>query len=230
MLADEPELGEALLGDGPAFDPAVAAAAGIGPADVASGCDGAATMASLLAECSDIGPPLPPPPTTVPPPPTVASSLPPAPPLEVAAAAAASASSRRELRLGTLEVKKDKPPLSEALPFLKKHAGRRKNKNAQSKGGSTRQPTVSSWADRIALQAKLPPTASPAASVCVPAPVLAPVPAPVLAPVPALAPMPVPAPSPALPEHGRDDAARSGRLVVREYHLRVTSMAIGTPD
>jgi hypothetical protein len=221
MLADEPELGEALLGDGPAFDPAVAAAAGIGPADVASG-DGAATIASLLAECSDIGPPLPPPPTTVPPPP--------APPLEVAAAAAASASSRRELRLGTLEVKKDKPPLSEALPFLKKHAGRRKNKNAQSKGGSTRQPTVSSWADRIALQAKLPPTASPAASVCVPAPVLAPVPAPVLAPVPALAPMPVPAPSPALPEHGRDDAARSGRLVVREYHLRVTSMAIGTPD
>jgi hypothetical protein len=221
MLADEPELGEALLGDGPAFDPAVAAAAGIGPADVASG-DGAATIASLLAECSDIGPPLPPQPTTVPPPP--------APPLEVAAAAAASASSRRELRLGTLEVKKDKPPLSEALPFLKKHAGRRKNKNAQSKGGSTRQPTVSSWADRIALQAKLPPTASPAASVCVPAPVLAPVPAPVLAPVPALAPMPVPAPSPALPEHGRDDAARSGRLVVREYHLRVTSMAIGIPD
>jgi hypothetical protein len=221
MLADEPELGEALLGDGPAFDPAVAAAAGIGPADVASG-DGAATIASLLAECSDIGPPLPPQPTTVPPPP--------APPLEVAAAAAASASSRRELRLGTLEVKKDKPPLSEALPFLKKHAGRRKNKNAQSKGGSTRQPTVSSWADRIALQAKLPPTASPAASVCVPAPVLAPVPAPVPVPVPAPAPVPVPAPSPALPEHGRDDAARSGRLVVREYHLRVTSMAIGTPD
>ena len=91
MLADEPELGEALLGDGPAFDPAVAAAAGIGPADVASG-DGAATMASLLAECSDIGPPLPPQPTTVPPQlSTVASghaSLPPAPPLEVAAAAA----------------------------------------------------------------------------------------------------------------------------------------------